>query len=329
MFFIFHAVLTIQLHTTQMLYVPKPGSPVINAYIHSQIAYPKRDAHMNIMIYRNIINLASMVLVSLVLTNFPAAAQSGQIASGSAQGPGYVTLADYSSEAPIVAQVRVKRVIDVPAERAPNLEPGKARLYIEADIVSLIRGRGGLSESIRYLVDVNRDSRGKVAKYKKRNFLIFAKPVSGRPGEVQLIESEAHIPWTPELDANVRSVLREIVSADAPPDIIGIREALHVAGNLEGEGETQIFLRTANDAPVSISVLRRPGLRPQWAVSLSEIVDEAASAPRRNTLLWYKLACFLPDTLPRESLLSSSRRANDLAEADYQFVRQQLGPCPR
>ena len=284
---------------------------------------------MKNMIYQNIAKLATMLLVSIILTNFQAIAQNAATDARDVGMPSYAVLADYSSEAPIVAQVRVKRSINVPPERSPNLAAGKVRLYIEADIITLIRGRGGLAESIRYLVDVDSDSRGRVPKYKKRNFLIFAKPVAGRPGEVQLLGSDAHLPWTPALDANVRTVIREVVSADAPPDITGIKEALHVPGNLQGEGETQIFLLTANNAPVSISVIRRPGLRPQWAVSLSEIVDEAASAPRRNTLLWYKMACFLPDSLPRESFVSENGRANDLAESDYQFVRQQLGPCGR
>jgi len=284
---------------------------------------------MKNMIYQNITKVATILLVSIALTNSQASAQETTRPAQTLGLPSYATLADFSSDAPIVAQVRVKRAINVPPERAPNLASGKVRLYIEAEIITLIRGRGGLSESIRYLLDVDSDSRGRVPKYKKRSFLIFAKPVAGRPGEVQLLDSDAHLEWSPGLDANVRTIIREIVSADAPPDIIGVKEALHVPGNLQGEGETQIFLRTANDAPVSISVIRRPGLRPQWAVSLSEIVDEAASAPRRNTLLWYKLACFLPDSLPRDSFVSESGRANDLAESDYQFVRQQLGPCGR
>ncbi len=284
---------------------------------------------MNIMIYQNLRYAATLLCAGAVLTNYQAFAQTPGTVAQMDDSPSYAALADLALDAPIVAQVRIKRAINVPAERAPNLAAGYARLYLEADIVKLIRGRGGLNESIRYLADVPLDARGRTPKYKKRDFLIFANSAPGRPGEVQLLGSDAQLAWTPEIDLRTRMLLREIVSPSAPPQITGVREALHVPGNLEGEGETQIFLRTADNAPAAISVLRRPGLRPQWAVSLSEIVDEAASAPQRETLLWYRLACFLPPVLPRESLLSDNARANDLAQADYRFVKEQLGPCTR
>ncbi len=275
------------------------------------------------MIYKyiNRVLTASLCCVSLIIFTPPVLAQSV------AQGPDYIALTKLSTKAPLVARVVVKRSIPVPAERARGVAPEDVRLYIEAEVMSLIRGRGGIGESIRYLVDVPRNARGKAPKYKKREFLIFARTVAGRPGEIQLIGDNAHVTWSADVEQRTRSVLREIVSPDSPPDITGIREALHVPGNLQGEGETQIFLKTANGDPASITVLRRPGMRPQWAVSLSDIVDESARIPQRDTLLWYKLACFLPERLPDESLVSDNARANDLARNDYQFVRQQLGTC--
>ena len=280
---------------------------------------------MRNMIYHITKRLAILACSAAVLTSYQSFAQT----PASISTPTYVTLADLGTAAPVVARVKVRESIPVKAERAPGVTAQNVRLYVEADVISLIRGRDGIGESVRYLVDVPRDSRGKAPKYKKRDFLIFARPVPGRPGEVQLIGDNAQQPWTPETDQRAREILRDVLSGDAPPDITGIREALHVPGNLQGEGETQIFLRTANNAPVSISILRRPGLRPQWAVSLSEIVDESAKAPVRDTLLWYKLACFLPRQLPAEALLSANDRANALARTDYQFVLAQLGSCTR
>ncbi len=275
------------------------------------------------MIYKHIKNsfLASLCCFPLIFYTPLAHAQ------GSFATLDYVALAKLSTSAPLVARVRIKDSIPLPIERAPGIAQGKVRLYIEAEVISLIRGRSGIGESIRYLVDVPRSARGKPPKYKKREFLIFAKPVSGRPGEIQLVGKNAHMPWTPNTEQQVKGILREIVSPGAAPDITGIREALHVPGNLQGEGETQIFLKTANGAPASITILRRPGMVPQWAVSLTEILDESARIPERNTLLWYKLACFLPEILPSESLISDNARANALARTDYQFVRSQLGPC--
>src|SRR3546814_7628869 len=73
-----------------------------------------------------------------------------------------------------------------------------------------------------------------------------------------------------------------------------------VPGTIPGESETQIFLRTSDQRPVSLSVLRRPGEAPKWSVSLDEMVDESSAPAGRDTLLWYRLACFLPGQLPQD-----------------------------
>jgi len=257
------------------------------------------------------------------LTNFQAVAQ----VSAAAAEPGYVRINRLADAAPVVVRARITRAIPVAPERAPGLEPGQARLYVEADVLALIRGRGGIGESIRYLVDVPRDARGKPPKLKKQEVLLFARQDGTRPGEVQLVAKDAQLAWSPPLETRVRAVVTDLVAPDAPPMIKGIREALHVRGNLQGEGETQFFLATESGDPVSITVLRRPGQQPRWAVSLTEIVDEAAAPPRRDTLLWYRLACFLPPRIPQRALVSDSPADNDLAVRDYNFVLEQLGPC--
>lgn len=243
-----------------------------------------------------------------------------------AAAPGYVTLATLADNAPLVLRVQIKKTTVVPTSRAPEVLPTMARLFVEAQVMNLIRGKTGVSESIRYLVDVPRDGRGKVPKLKKAQFLLFARP-GPRPGEIQLVDKNAQIAWSANAEQQVRTIVTELVAPDAAPAIKGIREALHVRGNLQGEGETQIFLATANGDPVSISVLRRPGLEPRWAVSLTEIVDEAAAPPQRGSLLWYRLACFLPPQIPAGALVSDTPADNDLARRDYNFVRDQLGPC--
>jgi hypothetical protein len=127
----------------------------------------------------------------------------------------------------------------------------------------------------------------------------------------------------------VRSLLREAARPDAPPRITGIGRAFHVPGSIPGESETQIFLQTADNRPVSLTILRRPGERPRWAVALSEIVDDAAEPPRPESLLWYRLACTLPPSLPAQSLRDSSRNEAAAIQADYRLVMERLGPCRR
>lgn len=269
---------------------------------------------------------ATMALTIAVSGSFPFVYGANAQVSSETEGPGYVLLARLADAAPVVARVQVRKTTVVDPERAPDVGPGLARLFVEAQVLNLIRGKQGISESIRYLVDVPRDARGKVPKLKKQQFLLFARP-GARPGEVQLVSKDAQIGWTAGTEGQVRTIVTELVAQDAPPAIKGIREALHVRGNLQGEGETQVFLATATGDPVSITVLRRPGLAARWAVSLTEIVDEAAAPPRRNTLLWYRLACFLPREIPARALVSDTPADNDLARRDYNFVLEQLGPC--
>ena len=151
--------------------------------------------------------------------------------------------------------------------------------------------------------------------------------MAGRPGELQLAGSDAQQTWSPALEAQVRRIATELVAPDAPPQITGIGNAFHVPGSLPGEGETQIFLTTGDNRPVSLTILRRPGEERRWAVALAEIVDEAAGPPGRDTLLWYRLACGLPAALPERALASMEGTDAAAAREDYQFVRDALGPC--
>ena len=269
---------------------------------------------------------AATALTIAISGGFPIVYAANAQVSSETEGPGYVALARLADAAPQVLRVQVKKTTVVDPARAPDVAPTMARLFVEAQVLNLIRGKQGVSESIRYLVDVPRNAKGNVPKLKKQQFLLFARPGT-RAGEVQLVSKDAQVAWTAATEQQVRTIVTELVSTGAPPAIKGIREALHVRGNLQGEGETQVFLATSTGDPVSITVLRRPGLAPRWAVSLTEIVDEAAAPPKRNTLLWYRLACSLPREIPARALVSDTPADNDLARRDYNFVLEQLGPC--
>ncbi len=159
--------------------------------------------------------------------------------------------------------------------------------------------------------------------------ILFAAPVAGRPGELRLIAPDAQIGELPEVEARLRKILTDAIARDAPPRITGIGTAFHVPGAVPGESETQIFLTTADQRPVSLSILRRPGEEAHWAVALSEMTDEAALPPARDTLLWYRLACTLPATLPDSSTSELSSDDARAASADYDLVIAGLGACER
>ena len=246
-----------------------------------------------------------------------------------AQAATYVDLVDLAERSDMVIRAQIRRQIVVEPERAPGLEPGFARLYIEARTLALIAGSSAVGESLVFLVDVPLNAKGKPDKYKKREMLLFADNVPGRPGSIRLTGKNAMLDYSPEFEARLRPILTDLAGPDVPPVVTGIGDALAVQGTLVGESETQIFVTTKDRSPVSITVLRRPGQPAAWGVSWGEIIDAAAKAPLPETLRWFRLACSLPDRLPSSANLARDPEARRLAEEDYRFVMSELGSCSR
>ncbi|MEP0189207.1 MAG: hypothetical protein ABJE00_02245 [Erythrobacter sp.] len=235
-----------------------------------------------------------------------------------------VALADRSE---MVIRAQIRRQTTVKAERAPGLAPGFARLYIQARTQALIAGNRGIAQEFAYLVDVPLTAKGKPPKLKKVEVLLFANPVAGRPGNIQLSGKSAQFAYSPMLEQRITPILRALIAADAPPVVTGISDALAVPGTLVGESETQVFLSTRSGAPVSLTVTRRPNQAPNWGVSWGEIIDASARSPQPGSLQWYRLACALPANLPSNANLARDPAARRLATQDYAYVIEQLGPC--
>lgn len=267
----------------------------------------------------------ALILAAVVSGPSPANAQGGAVAAAPAIG--YADAADLVLTSPVILDATIRSAAKIKGAEAASAPPGTQRFYVTADIAAVLRSPGAMAPSVGYVYDAPLDAAGRAPKLKKLRVLAFARPLPG--GQVQLIGAGAQRAWTPALDALVRRIAGEVVSRDAPPVVRGVGNAFHVPGSLPGEGETQIFLATADGRPVSLSVLRRPGEQPRFAVALSEIVDDAAAAPRRDTLLWYRLACFLPRALPERSVATLEGADAEQARADYQFVLESLGPCGR
>ena len=270
--------------------------------------------------------LLTFSVISLALSGINPAISQSNLQNQRLQ---YADLADLAVDAPIIIHATVKKAINVDAERAVSAPAGTQRVYVIANTNALIRGQAGVPEVIRYVIDLPLDARGKAPKIKGKQFIIFAKPIPGRINDLQLATQYGQIPWDADVDSRVRSIVRELVNSNAAPSISGIAGAFHVPGTIIGEGETQIFMETEGQVPVSITILSREGQQKRWAVSLGEIVDESAQAPKRNSLLWYRLACFLPRELPYEVMNGDSPSNANQARRDYQLVLQDLGNCPR
>lgn len=254
-------------------------------------------------------------------TSTPAAASAAPLT--------FADVASLTDAASLIARVEIRKQTQVEAARAPGLAPGHARLYIEARTEALIYGSGALAGTVTYLADVPLGANGKPPKLKKQRMLVFAHGVPGNTARLQLVGANTQLAATPELEAQVRAVATELAAADSPPQITGIDDALWVPGNLAGESETQLFLETKSGKPVTLSVVRRPGQAPQWGVSWDEVVDPSARPPKKDTLEWYRLACFLPSSLPARSVLSRDPQVRTEATRDYAQVIRDLGPCER
>lgn len=259
----------------------------------------------------------------------PVAAQQPAAVATAGNGPTYADLVDLAEAADLVVKAEIRRQAEVERERAPGLAQGEARLYIEADTQSLISGNAPVGEELRWLVDVPLTERGRVPKLRRESVILFARAVPGRPGELQLVDPHAQFGATPAFEARIRPIIVSTLAPDRPPVVTGIADVLSIPGNLAGESETQLFLRTRSGDPASITVIRRPGQPPRWGVSWTELVDQSAAPARPGTLEWHRLACGLPAELPEEAGLSRDPAARRQAAEDYAFVQAELGPCAR
>jgi hypothetical protein len=241
----------------------------------------------------------------------------------------YADVADLALGSSIAAEVRIRTAQQLKGTSAPGLAADRRRYLVMADVMAVIRGPGGLPPRITYIVDLAANAPGKWPKLPKTSVMVFGLPVEGKPDTIRLSALDAQQPLSPLLSNQVRAILAEAAASSAPPRVDGIGQAFHVAGSVPGEGETQIFLDSTDGRPVSLSVWRQPNTPPRWAVSLGEIVDEGAAPPARDTLAWYRLACFLPTRLPPSSASDLAPGDATIAAEDYATVIAGLGNCPR
>lgn len=241
----------------------------------------------------------------------------------------YADIADLALNARTVIEATIRKTVRLSEKDSPGIPARHARFLATAIVKRLIAGSSAIPADVSYLVDVPLDSRDKPLKLRNQRVFLFLNPSANRPDWFTLSSAGGQIQWSAEADEMIRSILSEAIIPAARLKITGVGSVFHVPGSIAGESETQIFLTTADQRPVSLSVLRRPGETPQWAVSLGDMVDESSTPAGKNTLLWYQLACFLPAQLPESVMSGSDLNARDAIVADYSFILAQLGPCGR
>ena len=228
--------------------------------------------------------------------------------------PTFADFATLTIASPVIVTATIAKAERLSRADAPDVATGETRLLIAAHLTAALRAAGTVSAQIEYLVDLPA-----AAKPKGAAVLLFLDP-GARDGQFALAAPHAQLAATPAAIGTVRTLLAEL-TAGTVPVVTGVTSAFTVPGAVAGEAESQFFLATASGKPVSLVVLTRPGEAKTLSLALGDVIDDAATPVRRDTLLWYRLACFLPRTLPG---------APDAAQAaDYAFVLAALGPCTR
>jgi hypothetical protein len=276
---------------------------------------------------------AFMTPLAIMLAALAAAPATAQGANPPAANPvipvsSYADVADLAVTANAIIDARIRRASPVPPETVPNLPPQLVRLYVEAEVNGVLFGRDPVARRVGFLVDQPRRADGRAPRLNGTRVLLFARPVT-QSNRLLLVTPSAMLGWDAAREASVRSIIGELGRASPPPRVTGVGQLFHVPGTIPGESETQIFLRTESGDPVSLSILRRPGETPRWAVAFGEIVDESATVPQRRTLGWYRLACGLPPALPPASLAAMPGAEARATAEDYALVLRSLGACDR
>jgi hypothetical protein len=245
-----------------------------------------------------------------------------------AETTSYADIADLVVIAPLIVDVKIRTMKKLPAQQTVGVPVNIQRMIVEADVQALIRGSGGITPRVRFLLDLKKDQRGKLPNLNKQRLYLMAN-YTDMPGNIKLARPDALIQWSPGNEAKLRSITQEAVQIDAPAQVTGVINAFHTAGTLLGDGETQIFLGTANKQPMAITVISTQGQQKRWSVSTSELIGEANATPKPQSLLWYRLACGLPKTLPDSVFETTDADGKAATVSDYSFVIKTLGPCGR
>ncbi|MBB5281453.1 hypothetical protein [Pacificimonas flava] len=263
--------------------------------------------------------LFSAILVALPINEGAAQPMSPQPNAGRAD------FADLALNATTVARAQIVDAKEVKRERAPGLAPGFRRFLVRAQVQSVLAAPAGVPGEITYLVDIPENERGRTPRMEGQIVLLFL-GAEHAPGEFVLAHKYGQQAWSAGREQIVSRFLGERAAAGGAPRAESISSAFHVPGSIPGESETQIFVRTQNGRPLSLVVLRRPGVDPHVVLSTGDIIDPNAPAPDAGSLSSVILACSLPAQLPQDIAGGSNGEA---LAADYQVALEALGTCDR
>jgi len=264
--------------------------------------------------------------IPLILASFAASAPSRAEQALPASPPSSDRLASFADVAelalasPVIVRATITRATRVRGAAAADVSAGRTRLMITAAITNVLVAPGAMGGTLQWLWDAPVDARGRPPAAKGQDVLAFV-AAPGADGATRLMSRRGQQPHDPALADQVRNIVTEARSGDVPA-IRGVTNGFRADGTVPGESESQFFLATANGKPATLVVQNRPGEVRRVLVAQGDIIDESAKRVMPGTLLWYRLACFLPRTLPAAAGASDPALARDWRDA-----MASLGPC--
>lgn len=272
-----------------------------------------------------IINMPrTILLICLILVMIgPAAAQVASLPAPVANDrlAGFADIAELALAAPVVVRATITKARKISAKSAPDVAPGRVRLLVTAQLSNVLVAPGGLGQNLQWLWDAPLDSRGRPPQAKGLDILAFLTVSPAADGSSRLASRRAQQPWDSALADTVRAVVADNRSGDVPI-FRGVSNGFRADGTVPGESESQFFLTTATGKPATLVVQNRPGEVRRVLLARGDIIDDSAQRVLPGTLLWYRLACFLPARLPAVA------GADDIALAkDWRDALTSLGPC--
>lgn len=233
----------------------------------------------------------------------------------------YSDVAELALASPVIVRASIIRTVRITGPAAAGVAAGRTRLLVTAAISNVLVAPGALTGSLQWLWDAPTDAQGRIPAANGLDMLVFlARPTAA--GGTRLMSRRSQQIWDPALSDRVLALAGAARSGSVPV-IGGVSNGFRAEGTVPGESESQYFLVTADARPLTLIVQYRPGEKRRVLLAQGDIVDDSAAAKvQPETLLWYRLACFLPAALPAEA------GGDDPALArDWRGALDSIGPC--
>lgn len=233
--------------------------------------------------------------------------------------PGFMTLAGQTLDSPVVLSARVSRISKVSRDQAVGLGIGGERRLITADVESVIQAPAAIPARIRFLADwYPQDGGDAFPNLKKLKLLLFLQTVPDRDDHYVLTGRESLVIWQPEIETKVRTLSG---SALAPP-VKGF-VARDVAGLFAWGDRTQILIDGTDGRRVTADV---PAAAEEPIQVAFDDTGQQRVTVQPASMIWYQLACVLPQKLP-DTTWQAYRTMTFDPRAAYADFRARLGPC--